>query len=89
MSCVHSDAKLFSVEEIGFFEGIEKLLEVWFLLPKDNTLRSIARYMSKSVSKRCMGDWPYVAAWISMIAVYKLCTQSKVHIMMSLMLISG
>lgn len=29
-------SRRFSVEEVGFFEGTEKLLEVWFNVPCDN-----------------------------------------------------
>ena len=38
--------RVYSVEEVGFFEGTEKLLEVWFQLPAgapDRGLRSITR----------------------------------------------
>jgi len=40
----------FSVEEVGFFEGAEKLLEMWFLLPETQEessrgLRVIPKYV--------------------------------------------
>lgn len=29
--------RVFTMEEVGFFEGTEKLLEMWFSLPDDRT----------------------------------------------------
>ena len=44
----HSMAELpaFSVKEVGFFEGAEKLLEMWFDFPQheEKGLRIIAKY---------------------------------------------
>ena len=46
-----SDHNAFSVDDVGFFEGTEKLLEIWFSLSKRcyNTkgLREIPRYITK------------------------------------------
>lgn len=39
----------FSVAEVGFYEGAEKLLELWFHLPDDSTpmgIRTISQYVA-------------------------------------------
>ena len=33
--------RVYSVAEAGFFEGTEKLLEMWFQLPKDTAERGL------------------------------------------------
>ena len=48
----------FSVEEVGFFEGAEKLLEMWFLLPGTEEASSMGlRVIPKYVQCR---DWGMV-----------------------------
>ena len=48
----NSHTRVFSVEEVGFFEGAEKLLEMWFDLPgsqegSSRGLRAVPKYVAK------------------------------------------
>ena len=47
----NSVTRVFSVEEVGFFEGAEKLLEMWFDLPGSQEgsslgLRAVPKYVT-------------------------------------------
>lgn len=47
----NSVTRVFSVEEVGFFEGAEKLLEMWFNLPGSQErsslgLRAVPKYVT-------------------------------------------